>query len=43
MNDVTSFLAVTGAIFTSITVLLGLLTRLESGLADEDREDGPLS
>ena len=41
MNDVTSFLAVTAAIFAAITVLLVLMSHLESGQADRDAEDGP--
>lgn len=41
MNDVTSFLAVTAAIFVAITVLLALMSHLESNLADHDAEDGP--
>ena len=41
MNDVTSFLAVTAAIFASITVLLALMSHLESNLGDQDAEDGP--
>jgi hypothetical protein len=41
MNDVTSFLAVTAAIFVAITVLLALMSHLESNLADHDAGDGP--
>ncbi len=41
MNDVTSFLAVTAAIFAAITVLLVLMSHLESGQVDRDAEDGP--
>ena len=41
MNDVTSFLTVTAAIFAAITVLLALMSHLESNLADQDAEDGP--
>jgi hypothetical protein len=40
MNDVTSFLAVTAAIFAAITVLLVLMSHLESNQADRDGEDG---
>ncbi len=41
MNDVASFLAVTAAIFIAITVLLALMSHLESSLSDQDAEDGP--
>ena len=41
MNDVTSFLAVTAAIFAAITVLLVLMSHLESRQVDQDAEDGP--
>ena len=41
MNDVTSFLAVTAAIFAAITVLLALMSHLESNQADQDTDDGP--
>ena len=41
MNDMTSFLAVTAAIFAAITALLVLMSRLESNQADQDRDDGP--
>ena len=41
MNDVTSFLAVTAAIFAAITVLLALMSHLELNLGDQDAEDGP--
>ena len=41
MNDVTSFLAVTAAIFAAITALLIVMSRLESRQADQDAEDGP--
>jgi hypothetical protein len=40
MNDVTSFLAVTAAIFTAITGLLVVMSRLESRQTDHDAEDG---
>jgi hypothetical protein len=43
MNDVTSFLAVTAAIFVAITILLALMCHLESSLADHDAGDGPPS
>jgi hypothetical protein len=42
MNDLTSFLVVTAAIFAAITGLLALMSHLESNLADEETEDGPL-
>jgi hypothetical protein len=38
--EVTSFLAVTAAIFAAITVLLVLMSHLESDQTDRDREDG---
>ena len=41
MDDVTSFLAVTAAIFAAITVLLVLMSHLEAGQVDRDAEDGP--
>ena len=41
MNDLTSFLALTAAIFIAITVLLALISHLESSLSDHDAEDGP--
>jgi hypothetical protein len=41
MNDVTSFLAFTAAIFAAITVLLVLMSHLEARLLDRDAEDGP--
>ena len=41
MNDVTSFLAVTAAIFTFITVLLVLMSHLDARQVDQDAEDGP--
>ena len=41
MNDVTSFLAVTAAIFAAITVLLILMSHLEARPLDRDAEDGP--
>ena len=41
MNDVTSFLAVTAAIFAAITVLLVLMNHLEARQSDRDAEDGP--
>ena len=41
MNDVTSFFAVTGAIFAAITVLLILMSHLEARQVDPDAEDGP--
>jgi hypothetical protein len=41
MNDVTTFLVVTAAIFAAITVLLVLMSHLESKLPDYDAEDGP--
>jgi hypothetical protein len=40
MNDVTSFLAVTVAIFAAITVLLVVMSHLEPRV-DHDAEDGP--
>ena len=40
MNDATSFLAVTAAIFAAITVLLAWMSHLESNLVDQDAEDG---
>jgi hypothetical protein len=36
MNDVTSFLVVTVAIFTAITVLLIVMSHLESRQVDDD-------
>jgi preprotein translocase subunit SecG len=39
MNDVTTFLVVTAAIFAAIIVLLVLMSHLESELADQDAED----
>ena len=41
MNDVTSFLAVTVAIFAAITILLVVMSHLESPQVDHDAEDGP--
>jgi hypothetical protein len=41
VNDVTSFLAVTAAIFAAITGLLVLMSHLESRQIDHDAEDGP--
>ena len=41
MNDVTSFLAVTVAIFAAITVLLVVMSHLESPQVNRDAEDGP--
>jgi hypothetical protein len=41
MNDVTTFLLATAATFGVITVLLVLMSRLESQLTDQDAEDGP--
>ena len=41
MNDMTSFLAVTAAIFATITALLVLMSHLESNQADQDRDKGP--
>jgi hypothetical protein len=41
MNDVTSFLAVTAAIFAAITVLLVVMSHLEARQVDQDAEDGP--
>jgi hypothetical protein len=41
VNDVTSFLAVTAAIFAAITVLLVLMSHLEARQFDSDAEDGP--
>jgi hypothetical protein len=41
MNDATSFLAVTAAIFGAITVLLVLMSHLESKQSDQDAEDDP--
>jgi hypothetical protein len=41
MNEVTTFLVVTAAIFAAITVLLVLMSHLESKLADHDAEAGP--
>ena len=41
MNDVTSFLVVTAAIFAAITGLLALMSHLESSQTDHDAEDGP--
>jgi len=41
MNDVSSFLAVAAGIFGAITVLLALMSHLESNLADRDLEDRP--
>ena len=41
MNDLASFLAVTAAIFTTVTVLLALLSRLESNQARRDPKDDP--
>lgn len=41
MNDVTSFLAATAAIFAAITGLLVVMSRLESRQLDHDAEDGP--
>lgn len=40
MNDVTTFLLATAAIFGVITVLLVWMSHLESRLADHDAEDG---
>ena len=42
MNDLTSFLVVTAVIFAAVTVLLAVMTHLESSQA-EDRQDGPPS
>jgi hypothetical protein len=41
MNDMTSFLAVTAAIFAAITGLLMVMSRLDSNSTDHDPEDGP--
>jgi hypothetical protein len=41
LNNVASFLGVTAAIFAAITVLLLLMSRLESSQADQDSEDDP--
>jgi hypothetical protein len=41
MNDVTSFLVVTAVIFAAITVLLVLMSHLESSQVDQDAEDDP--
>ena len=41
MNDMTSFFAVTAAIFAAITVLLVLMSHLESRQLDRDAEDSP--
>ena len=41
MNDVTTFLLLTAAIFAVITALLVLMSRLESKLADQEPENGP--
>jgi hypothetical protein len=41
MNDVTSFLAVTAAIFGAITVFLVLMSHLESNESNQDAEDDP--
>jgi len=36
MNSLTSFLAITAAIFVAVTALLVLLSHLESNLADTE-------
>ena len=41
MNDLTSFLAVTAAIFAAITILLFVMSHLESQQVDHDAGDGP--
>jgi diacylglycerol kinase len=41
VNDVTSFLAVTAAIFAAITGLLVVMSRLESRHVDHEADDGP--
>ena len=41
MNDVTSFLAVTAAIFVAITGLLVVMSHLDPRPMDHDGEDGP--
>jgi hypothetical protein len=41
MNDMTSFFAVTAAMFAAITVLLVVMSLLESSQADPDAEDDP--
>jgi len=41
MNDVTSFLAFTAAIFAAITVLLVVMSHLEAWQLNRDSEDGP--
>ena len=41
MNDVTTFLVATAAIFAAVTVLLVLLSHLESRWVEHDTESGP--
>jgi hypothetical protein len=41
MNDITTFLVATAAIFGAITVLLVLMSHLESRRPEHDTEDGP--
>ena len=41
MNNLTSFLALTAAIFIAITALLVLLSHLESNLAHKEVDAGP--
>jgi hypothetical protein len=41
LNNVTSFLGVTAAIFAAMTILLVLLSHLESSQADQDAGDDP--
>lgn len=41
MNNMTSFLGVTAAIFAAVTLLLVLMSHLESSQADQNAEDDP--
>ena len=41
VNNLTSFLGIAAAIFAAITVLLVLMSHLESSQADQDAEDDP--
>ena len=41
MNDVTNFLAITAGIFAAMTVLLAVMSHLESNLGGQGAEEGP--
>jgi hypothetical protein len=41
VNNLTSFLGIAAAMFAAITVLLVLMSHLESSQADQDAEDDP--